>query len=131
MWSAAGFIATTALVALGPYPVAMVGLDTQGVTNSQPPKVTLLTLAIFQAGALLAMEGPARRMLAKTRTWAATTLINGRIMTLYLWHLTAMVALIGATAGADRSLARPQSITTVSPNAPTMAGSMRSKPCSR
>ena len=36
-----------------------------------------------------------RRMLAKTRTWAATILINGRIMTLYLWHLTAMVGLTG------------------------------------
>jgi fucose 4-O-acetylase-like acetyltransferase len=97
MWSAAGFITTAALVAFGPYPVAMVGLDTQGVTNSQPPKVTLLTLAVFQAGALLAAEGPARRMLAKTRNWAATILVNGRIMTLYLWHLTAMVALIGGS----------------------------------
>ena len=36
-------------------------------------------------------------MLAKTRNWAATILINGRIMTLYLWHLTAMVALIGGS----------------------------------
>lgn len=97
MWSAAGLISTAALVAFGPYPVAMVGLDTQGVTNSQPPKVTLLTLALFQAGALLAMEGPARRMLAKTRNWAATIIINGRIMTLYLWHLTAMVALVGGS----------------------------------
>jgi hypothetical protein len=97
MLSAAGFIGTAALVALGPYPVAMVGLDTQGVTNSQPPKVTLLTLGLFQAGALLAMEGPARRMLSKTRNWAATILINGRIMTLYLWHLTAMVALVGGS----------------------------------
>jgi len=97
MWSAAGLITTAALVGFGPYPVAMVGLDTQGVTNSQPPKVTLLTLAIFQAGALLAAEEPARRMLSKTRNWAATILINGRIMTLYLWHLTAMVALIGGS----------------------------------
>ena len=97
LWSAAGLAAAVALVALGPYPVAMVGLDTQGVTNSQPPKVTLLALGIFQAGALLAMEGPARRMLAKTRNWAATILINGRIMTLYLWHLTAMVAVIGGS----------------------------------
>ena len=97
LWAAAGLAVTAALVWLGPYPVGMVGLETQGVTNSQPPKVTLLTLAVFQTGALLAMEGPARRMLARTRTWAATILINGRIMTLYLWHLTAMVALIGGS----------------------------------
>jgi hypothetical protein len=75
----------------------MVGLDTQGVTNSQPPKITLITLAIFQAGALLALEEPAHRMLARPRVWAATILVNGRIMTLYLWHLTAMVAVIGGS----------------------------------
>jgi hypothetical protein len=99
--SLAGLLSTALLVALGPYPVAMVGLDTVGVTNSQPPKVTLLTLGVFQAGLLLALEGPARRMLAKERNWAATIVVNGRIMTLYLWHLTAMVAVIGASALLD------------------------------
>ncbi|MDP3984095.1 MAG: acyltransferase [Acidimicrobiia bacterium] len=95
--SAVGLAATAALVILGPYPVAMVGLDTQGVTNSQPPKVTLLTLALFQAGIILALEGPARKWLEKERIWAGVVLINGRIMTLYLWHLTALVAFIGAS----------------------------------
>jgi hypothetical protein len=94
----AGLVALAALVAWGPYPVAMVGLDTADVTNSQPPKVTLIALALFQAGLLLALEGPARRFLAVERRWAATILINGRIMTLYLWHLTAMVGLIGLLA---------------------------------
>ena len=94
----AGFAVTTALVALGPYPAAMVGLDTEGITNSQPPKVTLLALALFQAGFILALEGPMRRWLDDERRWANTILINGRIMTLYLWHLTAMVGVIGLLA---------------------------------
>jgi hypothetical protein len=94
----AGLAATAALVAFGPYPVAMVGLDTAAVTNSQPPKVTLVALGVFQTGLLLALEGPARRFLARERNWAATILVNGRIMTLYLWHLTAMVGLIGLLA---------------------------------
>lgn len=95
--SVAGLAATGLLVALGPYPIAMVGLDTAGVTNSQPPKVTLIALALFQTGFLLALEGPARRMLARERNWAMTVVVNSRIMTLYLWHLTAMVALIGGS----------------------------------
>jgi hypothetical protein len=94
----AGLAITAVLVAFGPYPVAMVGLDTEGVTNSQPPKVTLLTLALFQAGLILALEGPMRRWLENERRWAATILVNGRIMTLYLWHLTAMVGVIGILA---------------------------------
>lgn len=94
--SLAGLLATAALVVAGPYPVAMVGLTTDGVNNSQPPKVTLIALALFQAGLFLALEGPARRWLARDRVWAPVVMINGRIMTVYLWHMTAMVAVIGA-----------------------------------
>ncbi|HSJ84479.1 MAG TPA: acyltransferase [Acidimicrobiia bacterium] len=99
--SAAGLAATAALVFWGPYPVAMVGLNTQGVNNSQPPKVTLLTLAVFQAGLILALEGPARRWLTRERAWAGVVMVNGRIMTLYLWHMTAMVAIIGGSLMLD------------------------------
>ncbi len=117
--SIAGLLATAALVVFGPYPVAMVGLVTNGVNNSQPPKVTLLTLAIFQAGLILALEAPARRWLERVRVWTAVVLVNGRIMTLYLWHMTVMVFLIGslllldgaglglATATAEWWLTRP------------------------
>jgi hypothetical protein len=94
--SLAGLAATAALVVFGPYPVAMVGLVTNGVNNSQPPKVTLLTLAIFQAGLIRALEGPARRWLERVRVWTGVVLVSGRIMTLYLWHMTAMVLVIGS-----------------------------------
>jgi surface polysaccharide O-acyltransferase-like enzyme len=99
--SVAGLAATAALVVLGPYPVAMVGLVTNGVNNSQPPKVTLLTLAVFQAGLILALEGPARRWLEGVRVWTGVVLVSGRIMTLYLWHMTAMVLVIGSLLLAD------------------------------
>ncbi|HEX2403239.1 MAG TPA: acyltransferase, partial [Acidimicrobiia bacterium] len=93
--SAGGLFTTAALVVLGPYPVAMVGLDTEAVTNSQPPKVTLIALALFQTGLFLAVEGPVRRWLARDRVWAPVVMVNGRIMTIYLWHMTAMVLMIG------------------------------------
>ena len=99
--SAFGLATTAALVILGPYPVAMVGLDTREVTNSQPPKVTLIALALFQAGLLLAIEGPVRRWLDRERVWAPVVMINGRIMTIYLWHMTAMVLVIGGLLLAD------------------------------
>jgi hypothetical protein len=93
-FSLGGFVSTAALVAVGPYPLAMVGLTTHGVNNSQPPKVTLITLALFQAGLLLAFEGPVRRWLTREGAWAPVVMINGRIMTLYLWHMSAMVLVI-------------------------------------
>ncbi|MGA7097209.1 MAG: acyltransferase [Acidimicrobiia bacterium] len=93
--SAVGLFTTAALVIFGPYPVAMVGLETQGVNNSQPPKVTLIALALFQAGLLLAFEGPVRKWLERDRVWAPVVMANGRIMTIYLWHMTAMLLVIG------------------------------------
>lgn len=95
--AAAGLVATLALVWLGPYPVAMVGLDTAQVTNSYPPRVTLLFLGMFQAGFILLLEPLAARWMARVGAWTGVVLISSRIMTLYLWHLTAMVVVIGVS----------------------------------
>ncbi len=84
-----------ALVWLGPYPVAMVGLDTAQVTNSYPPRVTLTFLGMFQAGLVLLLEPLLERWMSRVRPWTAVVLVSSRIMTLYLWHLTAMVVIIG------------------------------------
>jgi hypothetical protein len=96
----AGLAATVALVWWGPYPVAMVGLDTSEITNSYPPRVTLATLGVFQAGLVLALEPKMRRWLARPAPWRAVLAVNAQIMTLYLWHLTAMVIVIGLSLAA-------------------------------
>ena len=87
------------LVALFPYPLAMVGLDGAAVTNSNPPKVTLIALGVFQFGLAMALAAPARRWLADLRPWTGVVAVNASIMTLYLWHLTAMVFVLGASYG--------------------------------
>jgi hypothetical protein len=90
-----------ALVAAFPYPLAMVGLDGAAVTNSNPPKVTLVFLGLFQFGILTALEAPARRALERARLWRGVVVVSATIMTLYLWHLTAMVAVTAAQVGLD------------------------------
>lgn len=90
-----GFVVTLALVWLGPYPVAMVGLDTAEVTNSYPPRVTLTFLGLFQAGVVLLLEPLLKRWMSRIGAWTAVVAISSRIMTLYLWHLTAMVIVVG------------------------------------
>jgi hypothetical protein len=91
----AGLAGTLALVGAGPYPVAMVGLDTAQVTNSYPPRVTLVLLGLFQAGAVLLAEPALQRLMARVGAWTTVVAISARIMSLYLWHLTAMVIVIG------------------------------------
>jgi hypothetical protein len=84
------------LVRLGPYPISMVGVPGQAISNSLPPTIALLALGMFQGGLLLSAEGPMRRWLDGRRAWAATVLVNANIMTLFLWHSTVLVLVIGA-----------------------------------
>ena len=93
--AAIGAVGTVLLVWLGPYPVSMVGLDNATLNNSFPTRVTLGFLGLLQGGVLLALEPVLARWLERPKPWRFTILVNARIMTLYLWHLTAMVAVIG------------------------------------
>jgi hypothetical protein len=90
-----GFAATVALVLFGPFPVAMVGLDTAQITNSYPPRVTLAFLGMFQAGLVLLAEPVLKRGMARIGAWTVVVAVSAQIMTLYLWHLTAMVIAFG------------------------------------
>ena len=73
----------------------MVGSPDEGLSNTLPPKITLIALGVFQFGLLLALEKPMRRALQSLRLWAAVVLINSMIMTLYLWHITVMIIVGG------------------------------------
>ncbi len=95
LYSAVAVLAMWVLVFPGPYPLAMVGSPDQALSNTTPPKITLLALGIFQFGLLLAAENPMRRALTNLRLWTATVLINSMIMTVYLWHITVMIVFIG------------------------------------
>jgi hypothetical protein len=82
------------LVLGGPYPVSMVSDPDEPVSNTTPPKVTLIALAIVQGGVLLGLQAAARRWLAGRSAWTATVLINANIMTLFIWHLTATTLVV-------------------------------------
>lgn len=82
------------LVRLGPYPVSMVGSPDEVLSNTTPPKVTLIALAITQGGLLLAFQGRARRWLEGRAAWTATVALSGVIMTLFIWHMTATTIVV-------------------------------------
>jgi hypothetical protein len=77
----------------GPYPVAMAGSPGEAVSNTLPPKITLIALGLAQFGLLMALERPMRRALGSLRLWTATVLVNSMIMSVYLWHMTVLLAL--------------------------------------
>ncbi len=90
-WGLSGLLALGLLVGFGPYPVAMIGVPGSDLSNSMPPTLALFALGIAQTGLALALEPQGRRILENLRVWTATVLLNGMIMTVYLWHLTAFV----------------------------------------
>lgn len=93
--SIAGLSCLALMILAGPYPLAMVGSPDEGLSNTLPPKLTLVALAFAQFGLLMALEKPAQRMLSKLPAWTATVLVNSMIMTVYLWHITVMVVVGG------------------------------------
>lgn len=96
VWGLGWLAVLAALVRFGPYPIAMIGVPGSELSNSMPPTLALLALGNVQIGLALAAEPAMRRLLDKAWLWTATVLVNGMIMTVYLWHLTAFVLVMVA-----------------------------------
>lgn len=109
--AALSLVAMLLLVSLAPYPVSMIGVPGDPISTTTPPKATLIALAIVQFGLLIALQAPAQRWLAGRTAWTATVAINGTIMTLFIWHLTAttLVVLASEIAGGFGLRLRPGS----------------------
>jgi hypothetical protein len=106
-WGGVGLGALAGLTVLGPYPISMISVPGAEMSNTLPPKLPVLALAVGQAGLVLAFEAPLRRWLQRPTPWTAAVLLNGMIMTIYLWHSTAMIlviALAGRLGGAGLGL---------------------------
>jgi hypothetical protein len=101
LWAAGGLAALVGLTQLGPYPVSMVGVPGLELSNTTPPKVVLIALGCLQGGLLLALQAPLRRWLERLAPWTATVLVNGLIMTVFLWHMTAAVLFLGLLHALD------------------------------
>jgi fucose 4-O-acetylase-like acetyltransferase len=90
-------------VTVGPYPVSMVGVPGEAVSNMAPPTVALLCQGLVVCGLAVLLRGPMTRLLARPRVWGAVVVAGAVAMTAFLWHLTAlMVVMLGARlVGAD------------------------------
>ncbi len=94
--AAAGMGTLVVLTTAFGYPGSMVGGVEGGRTNTFPPSFAIVALAVWQFGAVLALRPVVDRWLARPRVWTAVVAANGMAMTLYLWHLTALVIVTAA-----------------------------------
>lgn len=95
-----------ALTLFGPYSPSMVGMATHKASNNSPPSICLIALTMFLVALTMIVREPVGRRLQRPRAWAAVVAANSMIMTVFLWHLTAL--LIGAVALAPLGFLRPE-----------------------
>lgn len=87
-----GLAATVLLLAVGPYPVSLIGMPGDAMSNLAPPTAPVVGFAVAQVAGALLLRDVVGRWAGRSRLvrWA-----GARSMGLYLWHLTAMFAVSG------------------------------------
>ena len=79
---------------IGTYPKSLLGTDVERVSNAYPPTVCFMLGGIWTIGAVMLLRPKLASWLKRRRPWKATIALNGVIMTLFLWHMTAYLLVI-------------------------------------
>jgi hypothetical protein len=83
------------MVTAGPYPSVMIGVGDEPVSNLAPPTAALVVLAVAQCAVIVWLSRRFGRSLATPRWRHFLNAANRPLMTIYLWHLPAMIVLVG------------------------------------
>lgn len=89
--AAAGLAGMVALTLSHLYPVSMVGNPGDRFSNMNPPTLAIVALTFWLVGLTMLVRDPVSRWLAGRRPWVLVVAGNQMCMTVYLWHLTAML----------------------------------------
>ncbi|MQB01018.1 MAG: acyltransferase family protein [Actinobacteria bacterium] len=81
-----------ALVSSGVYSPSMVGMATDRISNNDPPSICLIALTVWLVGLAMAFRPKGCKLLERPGAWKAVVIGNSMIMTMFLWHLTALFA---------------------------------------
>ncbi|MEH0845047.1 acyltransferase [Micromonospora sp. CPCC 205711] len=90
-----GLAALVLLTVVGPWPVNMLHVPGERLDNAGPPSLALLAVAATQLGLILLLRDPAQRWLRRPGPWQLVIGVNLVVLTVFLWHLTATLLLVG------------------------------------
>ncbi len=79
---------------IGHYPKSLLGTDVEEISNAYPPTVCFMLGGLWSIGAVMLVRPHLSRWLQGPRAWKATIAVNGVIMSLFLWHMTAYLLAI-------------------------------------
>lgn len=76
------------------YPVNMITIPGGGPSNVTPPTTAMILLAIVQIGVILGTRKAVGHLSQRRRVWKGIVGVSGFMMTIYVWHLTALSLVI-------------------------------------
>lgn len=95
MFAWSGFFALVALTNMGFYPRSVVGVPGERFSNMGPPTLAIVALILLQVGLVLLLREWVLGRLATSAAWQRTAAwVNANALALYLFHTTAMAAVV-------------------------------------
>ena len=110
LWVGLGmFAVNVGLLVFGPYELSLVGIEGQRLANMTPPSLLLAGHAIMMCAFAIAAAPAINRWARRPRVWWLAAIGNSGAMTLYLWHMPALLLMHLAFdyAGLDRYPGQP------------------------
>lgn len=100
-----GLAGLVLVTAFGPYPRSMVAVRGDDISNMFPTTFAVAVLATLQLGLVLILRGPLTRWVERQRVWRSVIAANAVAMTVFCWHMTALVVFLLAYESAGFVLA--------------------------
>jgi peptidoglycan/LPS O-acetylase OafA/YrhL len=99
-----GLCALVVITSLGVYPRSLVALQGQERSHMFPTTAGVAALAVFQTGVATLLAPAISRWLRRRGPWKAVIAINSVILTVFLWHMTALLVALLALERAGLKL---------------------------
>lgn len=83
------------MTSLGPYPRSMVSVPGYEFSNMYPTTAAIFCVALLQVGIIVLLRAPVDHWLRHAVVYRAVAVVNAHVMTIFVWHMTALVVLLG------------------------------------
>jgi surface polysaccharide O-acyltransferase-like enzyme len=105
-WAAVGLVATAllglaGLTSLEAYPRSMVAAVGQPRSNIFPTTATIVLVSVLQLGLVILVRAPVTRWLRRPGAWKPVVAANAVILTVFLWHMTALLVVLATLRAFD------------------------------
>lgn len=92
--AAAAVVGLALLTSLEPYPRSMVATVDAPRSNILPTTAPIALVALLQLGVIMLVRAPATRWLRRDRAWKPVVAGNAVILTVFVWHMTALLVVL-------------------------------------